>query len=335
MGKVLYVSDRASWALDEVATELERSVGGSVTSVMKSRIQNPTSTRVFLSPDIFLQSQHLGKLFPWASRGFVNFFHGVPSDGEDFAARFRRLEEHKEKLRGVRVTNPDTANQLESSGLTSNIAVIPLGVELVNHSIQPEHKRRNFRQELKVGPESLVIGSFQKDGIGWGQGELPKLEKGPDIFADTLSWLRETGTPVHALLTGPSRGYVISRLRTEKIPFTYFGNISLEEVKKLYGYIDCYLVSSRTEGGPRAILETLASGRPVVSTRVGQAMQVLNDTEFGVVSESFRPEDLADAIRRQMSRWKEDIHPAQARSHASRVENKLAVDLWKNFLSNG
>lgn len=51
--QILFVSDKASWALDEVASELMKGLGGTVTSGLRSRLQNPKSSRVFLSPDIF------------------------------------------------------------------------------------------------------------------------------------------------------------------------------------------------------------------------------------------------------------------------------------------
>ena len=39
--------------------------------------------------------------------------------------------------------------------------------------------------------------------------------------------------------------------------------------------LDLYIVASRHEGGPKAILESMASGVPLVTTRVGQAMDLV------------------------------------------------------------
>jgi len=36
--------------------------------------------------------------------------------------------------------------------------------------------------------------------------------------------------------------------------------------------LDLYIVASREEGEPKAILESMASGVPLVTTEVGQAM---------------------------------------------------------------
>ena len=50
----------------------------------------------------------------------------------------------------------------------------------------------------------------------------------------------------------------------------------LEVVNKLYNILDLYLVTSRVEGGPQAILECALSKTPILSTRVGVAPEVLH-----------------------------------------------------------
>ena len=42
-----------------------------------------------------------------------------------------------------------------------------------------------------------------------------------------------------------------------------------------YRALDAYLVTSRDEGGPKAVLESMATGVPIVSTRVGQAVDLV------------------------------------------------------------
>ena len=41
--------------------------------------------------------------------------------------------------------------------------------------------------------------------------------------------------------------------------------------------MDLYLVTSRAEGGPKAILESMASGVPLISTKVGMASDIIFD----------------------------------------------------------
>jgi glycosyltransferase involved in cell wall biosynthesis len=50
---------------------------------------------------------------------------------------------------------------------------------------------------------------------------------------------------------------------------------------KPYEAIDLCLVASREEGGPRAVLESMAIGVPLVTTRVGQAVDLVRHGSNG------------------------------------------------------
>ena len=51
---------------------------------------------------------------------------------------------------------------------------------------------------------------------------------------------------------------------------------STETLNELYNILDMYIVSSRTEGGPQAIVESATTKTPIISTDVGVASQILN-----------------------------------------------------------
>jgi glycosyltransferase involved in cell wall biosynthesis len=52
-------------------------------------------------------------------------------------------------------------------------------------------------------------------------------------------------------------------------------------VARAYEAIDLCIVASRDEGGPRAVLESMAIGVPLVTTRVGQAADLVGHEENG------------------------------------------------------
>jgi len=66
------------------------------------------------------------------------------------------------------------------------IVVIPLGIDLSIFKPYSEKERKKLRKKLKIPLDKTIIGSFQKDGIGWGEGLKPKWEKGPDIFCKVI-----------------------------------------------------------------------------------------------------------------------------------------------------
>ena len=50
---------------------------------------------------------------------------------------------------------------------------------------------------------------------------------------------------------------------------------NFKTLNKLYNSLDLYIVSSRTEGGPQAIVECGITKTPVISTNVGIASEIL------------------------------------------------------------
>jgi glycosyltransferase involved in cell wall biosynthesis len=70
------------------------------------------------------------------------------------------------------------------------------------------------------------------------------------------------------------------------------------DTAEYFRVLDLYVIGSREEGGPKAILEAMASGVPIVSTKVGMVPDVLQDGMNGFVVEV---EDV-DALFQKASR---------------------------------
>jgi glycosyltransferase involved in cell wall biosynthesis len=176
----------------------------------------------------------------------------------------------------------------------SKIVKVPLGVDTELFRPPSREERTAIRRILEIPDGAVAVGSFQKDGVGWGNGDEPKLIKGPDIFCDALERLARR-YPVYVVLTGPARGYVKQRLAGAGIPFTHR---HVQDFKGLYRYyhaLDLYLVTSRNEGGPKAVLESLASGVPLVTTAVGMAPEVVQDGVNGRICAAPDPEAIVAA----------------------------------------
>ena len=161
------------------------------------------------------------------------------------------------------------------------VHLIPIGINLSFFHYRDKALRDQQRERLAIPKNAFVIGSFQKDGNGWGEGLEPKLIKGPDIFIQTMEQLRTSIPELFVVLTGPARGYVKQGLERLKIPYRHLFLKEYAEVGRLFPALDLYLVSSRQEGGPKAILESMASGTPLVTTRVGQAMDIVKHGQNG------------------------------------------------------
>ena len=130
------------------------------------------------------------------------------------------------------------------------------------------------REHFKISQDSYLIGSFQKDTEG--KTDKPKLSKGPDILLKIIEDFYSINKNTEVVLTGTRRSYLINNLKKLNIKYHYFEMISLEELNKLYNCLDLYIVSSRCEGGPRAIFECGLTKTPIISTDVGIASELLN-----------------------------------------------------------
>jgi len=91
------------------------------------------------------------------------------------------------------------------------------------------------------------------------------------------------------------------------------------DVPVLLRGFDIFVLPSRFEGLPLTILEAMASGLPVVSTKVGGIPELVEDGKNGLLVEPQRPAELAAAIRRLV----EDV---DLRHRMGRAGRKLAVE---------
>ena len=214
-----------------------------------------------------------------SNKVIMTWFHITPGDER---IRFIPLLNNKTDL--VHTSSAITKQKLVEYGLKEEkIRVVPLGVDC--GLFRPPHKseKDKIRASLSIPSDSVVVGSFQKDGVGWGEGNEPKLVKGPDIFCQAIKEVARS-MKIFVLLTGPARGYVKKQLQEAKIPFLHSYITDYKDIARFYRALDLYLVTSREEGGPKAILEAMASGVPIISTEVGMAPEVIVEGVNGMLS---------------------------------------------------
>ncbi len=133
-----------------------------------------------------------------------------------------------------------------------------------------------IRNEYSIDEEAYLIGSFQRDTEGYDL-KSPKLSKGPDRFLNLIDNISLQKNNLQILLTGKRRNYLIEELKKRKIKFYYHEMVDFNTLNKLYNTLDLYLVTSRYEGGPQAILECGITRTPILSTRVGIAPEILHE----------------------------------------------------------
>ncbi|MBF0353681.1 MAG: glycosyltransferase family 4 protein [Alphaproteobacteria bacterium] len=253
---------------------------------------------------------HFGSQFIWelwtkslhaSNRQLLTYFHGKPEDGPDMARHVDFFLKNMGSVQRVVTAASLIERRLLSWGVPSEKLVrVPLGVDtsLFTPPTSPE-ERKSARTAFEVPEDALCIGSFQKDGIGWGDGMEPKLIKGPDLFVAAAARLAKR-FPIFVLLTGPARGFVKAGLERHGIPYRHIFLSDYTAIAQAYRALDLYLMTSREEGGPKALLECLASGVPLVSNRVGMAEDLFTDPNDPRMAETSDFEDFCRKAERQL-----------------------------------
>ncbi len=331
---VLFASDGADWVLSWEMREIAKIAAdlGIKTRVAKGLTFGLPRQSIFFSSKYILQQiQRYAVYDTWIA---LPYFHGYPDSGERIAAEcYRNLCRFHGKIRRVQVSHSKMRHYVLESGIdASKVFMIPIGINLDFFKFQTPELKKNMRRKHGLPHHATVIGSFQKDGDGWRHGNAPKLIKGPDIFLETMKLLKQSIPTLFVLLSGPARGYVKKGLEEHDIPYKHIYLKNYPQIGELYQCLDLYVIASREEGGPKAILESMASGVPLVTTRVGQAMDLVKHEQNAWMTEVEDFEGLsfwAQKALQDSSRLAKVLE----QGHATATLNSYHAQkhLWKHF----
>jgi glycosyltransferase involved in cell wall biosynthesis len=284
---LLFVTESADWAIKQVGRDITEQLNSQ--KLLKAKIN--TTHRGLRNQILHFGSRNLFLPETWKNVDTSNkivftWFHGTEEERSPTSlAMIKALPEASKKADTVHTSCNISKENLEKWGVPRDkIVVVPLGVDLKLFKPVSEEQKYTIREELGLPMDRIIIGSFQKDGEGWGKGLSPKWVKGPDIFVKTVNELSGE-YDIFVLLVGPARGYVIKELDNSNIPYEHFFVKNYLEMPKYYSALDLYLVSSRAEGGPKAILESMATGVPIVTTKVGMAPDIIREGYNGLLAE--------------------------------------------------
>ncbi len=295
---VYFVSDNAGWAIEQYARYTSHGI----------RRTTPLAARyVSTIPRVRGQIVHFADRYRFLDACpnelardndiYVTWFHGGRHEG--FDKTLDRLTDRLDVIRGIVTSCSLGKTALRDAGIPEEkLSVIPLGTDTRLFRPASQVRRVQIRKRLGIPDNAICVGSFQKDGNGWGNGDEPKLIKGPDLFIDVVTRLHNRMPRLFVLLTGPARGYVVNGLRRAGIPYIHHDVKQYRSIPAYYRALDLYLISSRCEGGPLALPEAWASGCPVVTTPVGIAADVVQDGTNALMAAAEDVDELANCCER-------------------------------------
>jgi glycosyltransferase involved in cell wall biosynthesis len=191
----------------------------------------------------------------------------------------------------VRAVSRDIAREAEAAGVDSaRIVVVPSRCD--TRFFDPDRWRsagEAMRASLPGDPASAVVGFL---------GAL-NASKGLDVLVNACTTLaRERPMRLAVAGAGPLREKIEAAAAAGVPPVVLLGHLSPTDVPAFLAAIDVLAVPSYDEGLPRAVLEAMAMGVPVVASEVGGIPEAVQDGITGLLVTPGDAEALARALIR-------------------------------------
>jgi len=180
----------------------------------------------------------------------------------------------------------------------------------------PSSAVRSLRRSLGLPEDAFVIGTV---------GRLDPV-KGHTTLLDAFAPLARMETPICLVVVGdgPIRGEIESHAIALGVNKSILFLGEREDIPVLLRAFDVFALSSVAEGISNTILEAMASGLPIVATRVGGNPELVEDEITGQLIPSKNSDSLAAAFERYLR------DPERCRRHGiagrARAEKYFSLD---------
>jgi len=200
------------------------------------------------------------------------------------------------------------AEVLRAQNMSDDIGIWSRGVD--REIFDPARRDLAWRRSLGIGDEEVAIGFL---------GRLV-MEKGLDVFADTMAELRRRGVPHKVLVVGegPARGWF-----AERVPEASFtGMLTHAELGRAVASMDMLLNPSVTETFGNVTLEAMASGVPVIAARATGSTSLVTEGQTGRLVEPGKVSAFANAVAAYVA------DPALGAAHGAAGEERSRAYSW-------
>lgn len=196
-----------------------------------------------------------------------------------------------QEIDAVVATTRETRAEAQAFGIQDDrVYVLGNGVDTQIFHPRSDNERLGLRRQMRVDADGIVVfvGRLSKeknpDGLlrAW-QLALPNLSAGWNLVL---------------VGDGPMRCELEALVDEERIRDTVLFTGMQSNVEYWLGAADVYVLASHREGLSNTLLEAMASGLPVVSTRVSGAHETVEEVGAGLVVDVGQMDQLADALIR-------------------------------------
>ncbi len=177
------------------------------------------------------------------------------------------------------------------SPFSKKIHVLPQAVELTTRN----ESRNSIWDKYEYTENDIII--LMAGGI--------RSIKNLDYALDACFEIEKQNRHIKLILAGPvieqdTADHILSRGKELKC-FSYLGELSQDETRRLMYSSDIFLNTSISEGMSGAILEAMAESLPVIATRNSGNAALVNNNENGFLVGLNDPDDLIEKLMRLIS----------------------------------
>jgi len=201
-------------------------------------------------------------------------------------------------------------------GTTDRFRVVPLGFDLDVLAATGPAERRAARAVLNLDGEAHVVAFV---------GRLAAIKQ-PDLFLAAAARVAQADPRARFLIAGG--GELETALRTKASDLGLANRVRFlgwqRDVAAIYAASDLVALTSRNEGTPVALIESMAAAVPGVCFRVGGVPDVITGPELGILVPAGDVDALAAGIRRLLT--DEEGRAAMGRRARADVRERFSID---------
>jgi glycosyltransferase involved in cell wall biosynthesis len=164
------------------------------------------------------------------------------------------------------------------------------------------------RFEIPVIPNGVDLEEIKTTERDWMPPRLLSVgrlvhQKGLDLAMHALAGLKDKEWEWHIAGDGPQMNMLRSLAKELGIDkhISFLGWQSREQLMEQYRQANLFLFPSRHEGMPNAVLEAMASGLPVIASRISGNEELVVDGKTGLLVPSEDVESLRDALKKLLN----------------------------------
>jgi glycosyltransferase involved in cell wall biosynthesis len=182
------------------------------------------------------------------------------------------------------------AQEFKEIGISKEkIAIVPNGININEFKNMPQEKQ--FKERLNIKQNEKIILTI---------GRLEKIKGFQYLIKALPSILKEVG-PTKLIIAGPEFNYgtQLKKLAEEadvKDHVIFYGPINGKEKIEAFTAADIIAIPSLYEGFSILLLEAMAAGKPLVATKTGAALEIIQDGKNGFLTKPGDTNDLSEKI---------------------------------------